>query len=143
MQQKGKTVVRAKVIRKQFMVKKGFQLRFLTAILVPMVLIALVTGLSIYSAVMQTLVNQFHGENLALIKYAIGTRLFIRSLLLIFAIAVISVFISHRIAGPVYKFERIIEALTAGEKVDEIKLRKRDEFFELARAINNLIKSRK
>jgi len=93
--------------------------------------------------VMETLVNQFHGESLALIKYAIGSRLFFRCLLLIFAIAVISVFISHRIAGPVYKFERIIEALIAGEKVEEIKLRKRDEFYELASVINNLIKREK
>ena len=132
-----------KVVRRQFIIKRGFQLRFMAVILISMVLIALVTGLSIYSAVMQTLVNQFHGESLALIKYAITTKLFVRSLLLIFAIAVISVFISHRIAGPVYKFERIIEALIAGEKVEEIKLRKRDEFYELASVINNLIKREK
>ena len=65
---------------------------------------------------MQTLVNQFHGESLALIQHAITTKLFVRSLLLIFAIAIISVFISHRIAGPVYKFERILEALRQGRK---------------------------
>ena len=134
---------RQKIVRKKFMVERGFQLRFMLVIIVSMVLIALVTGLSIYSAVMETLVNQFHGESLALIKYAITTKLFVRSLLLIFAIGVISVFISHRIAGPIYKFERIIAALAAGEKPQEIKLRKRDEFYELARAINNLIRSRK
>jgi HAMP domain-containing protein len=96
-----------------------------------------------YTAVMQTLVNQFHGESLALIQHAITAKLFVRSLLLIFAIAVISVFISHRIAGPVYKFERILEALAAGEKVQEITLRKHDEFYRLARAINSLIRARK
>jgi len=134
---------RQKIVRRKFMVQRGFQLRFMAVILIAMVLIALVTGLSIYSAVMQTLVNQFHGESLALIKYAITAKLFVRSLLLIFAIAVISVFISHRIAGPIYKFERIIAALAAGEKAEEIKLRRRDEFYELARAINNLIKREK
>jgi len=132
-----------KVVRKKFMVERGFQIRFMAVIIISMVLIALVTGLSIYTAVMQTLVNQFHGESLAVIKYAITSKIFVRSLLLIFAIAIISVFISHRIAGPIYKFQRILEALASGEKVQEIKLRKRDEFYELARAINNLIKSRK
>lgn len=112
-------------------------------VIVSMLLIALVTSLSIYSAVMQTLVAQFHGENLALIKHAITYKLFIRSLLLIFAIAIMSVFISHRIAGPVYKFERIIRELARGKKVEEFKLRKRDEFYELATAINDLIKSKK
>ena len=132
-----------KIIRKRYIIKKGFQLRFMIIVIVSMLLIALVTSLSIYSAVMQTLVAQFHGENLALIKHAITYKLFIRSLLLIFAIAIMSVFISHRIAGPVYKFERIIRELARGKKVEEFKLRKRDEFYELATAINDLIKSKK
>jgi signal transduction histidine kinase len=135
-------MTRQKVVRKQFMVKKGFQLRFMIVIILAMVLIAIVTGLSIYSAVMQTLVNQFHGENLAMIQHAITYKLFIRSLLLIFAIAILSVFISHRVAGPVYKFEGIIGDLASGKKVEEFKLRKRDEFYELALAINNLIKTK-
>ena len=131
-----------KVIRKQYIVKKGFQLRFMVVIIIAMVLIALVTALSLYSAVMQTLVTQFHGENLALIQHAITYKLFVRSLLLIFAIAILSVFISHRTAGPIYKFEQIIRALASGKVVQEIKLRKRDEFYELASAINNLIKTK-
>ena len=131
-----------KIIRKRYIIKKGFQLRFMIIVIVSMLLIALVTSLSIYSAVMQTLVAQFHGENLALIKHAVTYKLFIRSLLLIFAIAIMSVFISHRIAGPVYKFERIIRELARGKKVEEFRLRKRDEFYELATAINDLIKTK-
>ena len=64
-------------------------------------------------------------------------------MLLILAIAIMSVFISHRMAGPVYKFERIIRDLAQGKEVKEFGLRKRDEFYELAAAINDLIKSRK
>ncbi len=135
-------MTRKRIVRKQYLVKKGFQLKFMMVIIVAMVLIAVVTGLSIYSAVMQTLVTEFHGENLAMIQHAITYKLLIRSLLLIFAIAIISVFISHRVAGPVYRFERIIKALTQGKDVEEITLRKGDEFYELALAINNLIKTK-
>ena len=131
------------VIRKQYLIKKGVQLRFMIVIIVSMILIASVTWYSIYTAVMQTLYSQFHGENLALIKHAITYKLLMRSLLLIFAIAIISVFISHRMAGPVYKFEQTIRALSQGKKVEEIKLRKRDEFYGLATAINALINSMK
>lgn len=131
------------VIRKQYLIKKGVQLRFMIVIIVSMILIASVTWYSIYSAVMQTLYTQFHGENLALIKHAITYKLLMRSLLLIFAIAIISVFISHRMAGPVYKFEQTIRALSQGKEVEEIKLRKRDEFYGLATAINALINSMK
>jgi HAMP domain-containing protein len=134
---------RKKVVRKQYMVKKGFQLRFMTTIIIAMVLIALVTGLTIYYAVMQTLTTQLHGENLALVKHAITYRLFLRSFLLILAIAIISVFLSHRIAGPIYKFEQTIKECASGKNPKEIKLRKGDEFYELASAINNLIQKKK
>ncbi len=134
---------RKKVVRRQYIVKKGFQIRYMIIIIAAMLLIALITGLSIYSAVMQTLITQFHGENLALIKQAITYKLFIRSLLLVFAIAILSVFISHRTAGPIYKFEQIIRSLAQGKEVQEIKLRKRDEFYELASAINTLIQTKK
>ena len=134
---------REKIVRKQYIVKKGFQIRFMIIIIAAMLLIALITGLSIYSAVMQTLITQFHGENLALIKQAITYKLFIRSLLLVFAIAILSVFISHRTAGPIYKFEQIIRALAQGKEVQEIKLRKRDEFYELSSAINTLRQTKK
>ena len=134
---------RKKVVRKQYMVKKGFQVRFMTTIIIAMVLVALITGMSIYYAVMQTLSTQLSGENLALIKYSISSKLFIRSLLLIFSIAILSVFISHRTAGPIYKFEQIILELAKGKEVPEIKLRKSDEFYELASAINSLIRARK
>ena len=133
---------RKKVVRKQYMVKKGFQLRFMTTIIIAMVLIALVTGLTIYYAVMQTLTTQFHGENLALVKHAITYRLFLRSFLLILAIAIISVFLSHRIAGPIYKFEQTIKECASGTNVKEIKNRKGDEFYELATAIKNLIQKK-
>ena len=83
-------------------------------IIVSMLLIAAVASLSVYATVIETLYNQFHGENLALIKYAITYKLFIRSLLYIFAIAVISIFISHRMAGPVYKFEHTIKSTCPG-----------------------------
>jgi hypothetical protein len=46
-------------------------------------------------------------------------------------------------AGPVYKFEQTIRALSQGKEVEEIKLRKRDEFYGLATAINALINSMK
>jgi len=134
---------RKKQVRKRYLLKKGFQLRLMIVIIIAMLLIASVTSLSIYSAVMHTLVTQFHGENLSLIKHAITYKLFVRSVLLIFAIAIISIFISHHMAGPVYKFEHTIRALAQGKEVEEIGLRKRDEFYELAEAINYLIKSMK
>ena len=134
---------RRRQVRKRYLVKKGFQLKFMCVIVAAMILVASVAGLSVYTAVMETLVTQFHGDNLALITHAVTYKLFIRSLLLILAIAIMSVYISHRVAGPIYRFEHTLNALAQGAEVGEIRLRKRDAFYEMAEAINHLIKSLK
>lgn len=54
--------------------------------------------------------------------------------------AVFSLFISHKIAGPLYRIEKEIRNLTeGGADVKKINLRKGDELEELAGLINKLI----
>jgi hypothetical protein len=48
------------------------------------------------------------------------------------------VFYTHRIAGPVYRFTTILDAMTRGYLGDRIKLRKNDNFENLGVSINGL-----
>ncbi len=57
-------------------------------------------------------------------------------------LAIFTIFNSHRMAGPVYNIKKSINKLLAGEDVEKIKLRKRDEFKDLAEAINLLIEQK-
>jgi hypothetical protein len=43
---------------------------------------------------------------------------------------------SHRVVGPLVRFQRTIEGLTAGEKVDEVRLRNGDLLFDLQTTFN-------
>ncbi|MFN3480951.1 MAG: HAMP domain-containing protein [Thermodesulfovibrionales bacterium] len=52
-----------------------------------------------------------------------------------------SLFLSHRIAGPLYRFEKSIEEIIKGNLSFRIKLRKKDEAKELAEAINRMIET--
>ena len=71
--------------------------------------------------------------------------------LLIFSAGLIAVItfgltISHRIAGPIYKIEKVLTALNNSDNLKgenfEIKLRKKDFFQNLAVLINKLIQSK-
>jgi len=53
-------------------------------------------------------------------------------------VVIISVFLTHRFAGPIYKFERTIDGMALGNLDFHVRLRKHDEGKDLAEAINRL-----
>ncbi len=60
-------------------------------------------------------------------------------LLLVFggiAIIVISMFLTHRFAGPIYRFEKSFDEMINGNIADNIVLRRKDDGKELAKKIN-------
>lgn len=48
----------------------------------------------------------------------------------------IGILVTHKIAGPVFRLERHLEAVARGEEPGECRLRKKDEFQNLARLVN-------
>jgi methyl-accepting chemotaxis protein len=53
-------------------------------------------------------------------------------------VVVASLFLTHRVAGPLYRFERSLEEMNVGNFDFEIRLRSKDEGKELARMLNDL-----
>jgi methyl-accepting chemotaxis protein len=60
-------------------------------------------------------------------------------LLLGLGISLVSLFLSHRIAGPIYRLERSVEEIAKGNLSLKITLRRKDELKELATSMNAMI----
>ena len=72
--------------------------------------------------------------------WVFGAGIFI----VIIQIALLTIFYSHRIAGPLYRFEMVCHNIIEGKYTDIISLRKGDEMKNLARLLNDAIeKTRK
>lgn len=56
-------------------------------------------------------------------------------------IFVISIFISHRIAGPIYKLKQYLKSSMTATEFQELNFRKGDYFTDLAQDVNNLMES--
>ncbi len=56
-------------------------------------------------------------------------------------IASLSIFVSHKIAGPVYRFERLARVITKGDLTQSVRLRSGDELRELQDAFNSMTDS--
>ena len=53
-------------------------------------------------------------------------------------VCIISLIYSHRIAGPIYRLKKAIEAMQNGKEIGHIKLRPGDEFQDLADSVEKL-----
>ena len=59
-------------------------------------------------------------------------------IVVIVILGVLSIFVSHKIAGPVYRLKRSLEQITAGDLALRVHLRKGDDLQDLADQLNLL-----
>lgn len=60
--------------------------------------------------------------------------------LVIVQITLLTIFFSHKLAGPLYRFEKVCHSLIEGNYSEGVYLRKGDEMQNLARLFNEMIK---
>ncbi len=130
--------------RKNYFVQKPFQLKFAIAVFLGMCTIILLVTYRIYIFNWK-LISRFFLEKaiyvnlLSVFQYAnfclVGQLIF-----LAFLIAIASIFVSHKIAGPVYRLEHNLRAMAKGDLTLVSKLRKNDEFQSLADSLEELTK---
>jgi signal transduction histidine kinase len=61
-------------------------------------------------------------------------------LLIVAQIALLTVFFSHKLAGPIYRFEKACAGIVEGNYTEQIFLRKGDEMQNLARLLNDVMR---
>lgn len=145
--------------RKQVLIDKNFQLKFILRSIIPLVVV-LSLSLVVVLYVLSNLEASFHFESTNELitmlsdklgqKFQSSAELFssIRGYLLIgfavlfFGAAVyvtyIFLYFSHRIAGPIMRFERGLRELHEGNLTVRIHLRKKDEFQKTAQTFNEM-----
>jgi len=60
-----------------------------------------------------------------------------------FSTAIVTLFISHRIAGPMFRFKKVIQRLGEGDFSSEFNIRSSDQLREIADLMNAMIRTNK
>lgn len=126
--------------RRTYLIKSGLQLRYMGIIVSTMLLVAFGVGWIIYytswnriistpDLTIDRLAEIFDGVNRTLLQWVAVFGV---------AIATLSVFVSHKIAGPVYRLERSAKAIASGDLTQSVKLRHGDELADLQNAFNTM-----
>ena len=129
----------ATAIRRKYIVKRDFQLRIFLETAIFMFFVAALVGWTVYLGVFKTIIFDLSGEKITLMNRLISLRMLMWFLPTVFAIIIISVFLTHQIAGPIFVFQRTIKNLVDGKPVKKIHLRKNDKLKDLADDLNRFI----
>ncbi len=132
--------------RRNYFIKKEFQAKFILKFCLLIILTCGLMGILIYFLSTKTVTTTF--ENLRLISKStadfILPALTLSSLVAIIIVSlacvIIVLFISHRIAGPLYHFEKSIEEIAKGDLTVGTHLRRTDEIKMLADSLNEMTK---
>jgi signal transduction histidine kinase len=125
--------------RVNYLINKKFQLGFAARFAFFTTLFSAFIGFQFYAIVWPAVSQYVPEQAVSLIRHHIFFRGILFLSLAALLIIVISIVISHHLAGPIFSIERTINRIVQGEKIEFIRLRKNDEFKGLAEKINGLI----
>lgn len=131
--------------RKQLFIKKDFQFRFILKFCVIVLAGSVLSTALVYYFSSGTLTSTYHNSRLAIrttseviLPAIIYTNLITLAVISAAAIMV-TLYISHKIAGPLYRFEKDLEEVSKGDLTKRIRLRKKDQLTDLAESLNTFI----
>ena len=136
------TTIKPKFKRTRYWVAGKFQGKYVGLILLLTFLTATLCSYVVYYTSMilfgEKLASVYPQGRLVSIVNLINTRIIISILFVTPLITMIGVYLSHKIAGPIFRMERYINEMAMGNLQTRLILRKGDELMNLAEGINGL-----
>ena len=133
--------------RKQIFINKEFQTRFILKFILILILSAAISICLTLVNTQDTLTSSFansklliQNTSLAIMPSVIYTTI-ITTVLTGLIVILVTLLVSHKIAGPMFRFEKDIDRIVQGDLKSRISIRKKDQFQELAISLNRMVES--
>lgn len=130
--------------RKNYFINRVFQSEFILKFCGLVIIGSAVFGIILYLFSKHTLTTSFENSRLVIkstADYIFPGLLFgglIVSIFTALAASVVVVLMTHRIAGPMYRFEKYINEIGSGRFCSDLKIRKKDQFQNVAGSLNKM-----
>jgi signal transduction histidine kinase len=137
----------AKNRRRNYFIKKKFQAEFITKFCLLVIVGAALSGIIIYLMSKATVTTTFENSRLVIKSTAdfMLPAVLLSSVIVIIFIGMLTIaltlFTSHRIAGPLYRMEQDIEEVASGNLTKKFNIRKTDEIRALATGLDRMTQS--
>ncbi len=130
--------------RKHYLVKKEFQVKFMLKFCLLILSGVIVSTATLLLFTQGTLTTSFQGSRLAIEKtaFAILPSVLLTNLITLglvsLASAVVILFVTHKVVGPMIRFEQDIMVIGQGDLTKRIRLRNKDQLTETADKLNKM-----
>ncbi len=130
--------------RRNYLINREFQFRYIGRMIIGIIVMAMIVSFTVYYTTWARIMDEFYNVARIASRFAplfnsINQTLLVILLVFLVLVVIFSVFISHRIAGPIYRFEKTLQAIAGGDMTMRVGLRKRDEFKPLADTMNEMV----
>ena len=116
--------------RRKYFIDPGIQGEYVTVVLIASITAVLITGGTIYFSIWSSILDNFsRPDAIAQLApvFVTTNKVLLSRLLIGFGLLIfLSIFASHRIAGPLYRVHQEVEKVLGGDLSNDIHLRKND-----------------
>ena len=126
--------------RRTIFIKKNLQFRYMT-----LIVLSVLAGLLIMSFELVFTLNDIFDQHPVLLQPlydhfpSLAYGFIYKIIIYVIFVILISAILSHRMAGPVYRFEQTCKAIAKGDFSQRVRLRKGDQFTELQDDFNKMM----
>lgn len=133
--------------RRNYLIKKDFQLKFILKFCLLLFIGVVISTVLLFLFCQGTLTSSFQqsrlvieNTGLAILPSVVYTNLITLGLITLATITV-TLFVSHKIAGPMFRFQKELEDVGKGNLTRKVTFRSKDQIGDMAVSLNNMIGS--
>ena len=123
--------------RRTVLVKRQLQFKYMGMVFLSVLCAALIIGGDIYYNMYRLIVTE--APSLAASASQFNAIILVKLVLYLALMLLISAFVSHRFAGPIFRFEQSAQSVAKGDLTHRVSLRTGDELMELQEEFNAMI----
>lgn len=125
--------------RRTVLIKRSLQLKYIGMLFLSVLLASVVVGGDIYYTLARMVLTD--NPSLAPAVAQVNAIILVKLALYLALMLLISLYVSHRFAGPIYRFEKSAQIVSEGDLTHRVSLRTGDELLELQEEFNGMLAS--
>ncbi len=125
--------------RRTVLIKRSLQLKYIGLVFLSVLLASLIVGGDVYYTMARMILTD--NPSLGPFLSHFNAIIVLKLTLYLALILLISLYVSHRFAGPIYRFEKSAQIVSSGDLTHRVSLRTGDELLELQEEFNGMVAS--
>jgi methyl-accepting chemotaxis protein len=130
------------ILRKKYFIEKQLQTKFILCTILLLMFYTLLFVMILFLPYVIHLSSDYplkEQTEAARMLLSLHTSIWPALAVVVLSLGVLSLFISHKVAGPIYRLKKYLAEIAAGNVDVDLKFRKRDELHDLSASVNVVI----